>query len=103
MVVTRRKEIMLRPKIAVPSTVKCPGCGTTLARPVLEECIYICPGCNHYLSMPSRARIALLADKGTFRELDRELVSVDPLGFADHKSYRVRLQDARLQNITSRT
>src|SRR6202049_1813021 len=45
--------------------------------------------------MPSQARIALLADKGTFRELDRDLVSVDPLGFADHKSYRVRLQEAR--------
>ena len=86
---------MLRPKIAVPSTVKCPGCGTTHARAVLEESIYICPTCNHYLSMPSRARIALLADKGSFRELDRDLVSVDPLGFADHKSYRVRLQDAR--------
>ncbi len=45
--------------------------------------------------MPSRARIALLADAGTFRELDRELVSVDPLGFADHKTYRARLQEAR--------
>jgi acetyl-CoA carboxylase carboxyl transferase subunit beta len=45
--------------------------------------------------MPSSARIALLADKGTFRELDHALVSVDPLGFADHKSYRVRLQEAR--------
>jgi hypothetical protein len=27
----------------------------------LEESIYICPNCNHYLSMPLRARIALLA------------------------------------------
>ncbi|HEY2647175.1 MAG TPA: acetyl-CoA carboxylase carboxyltransferase subunit alpha/beta, partial [Candidatus Acidoferrales bacterium] len=45
--------------------------------------------------MPSYARIASLADAGTFRELDRELVSVDPLEFSDHKSYRVRLQEAR--------
>ncbi len=65
--------------------------------PVLESNLYICPGCNQYLSMPSRARIASLADPGTFRELDRNLVSVDPLGFADHKSYRVRLEDARLE------
>jgi acetyl-CoA carboxylase carboxyl transferase beta subunit/acetyl-CoA carboxylase carboxyl transferase alpha subunit len=86
---------MLRNKIAIPTTTKCPGCGAVHARAALEANFYICPGCNHYLSMPSRARIALLADKGTFRELDRELVSVDPLGFADHKSYRVRLQDAR--------
>jgi acetyl-CoA carboxylase carboxyl transferase subunit beta len=45
--------------------------------------------------MPTRARVSLLADQDTFRELDRDLVSVDPLGFADHKSYRVRLEDAR--------
>jgi acetyl-CoA carboxylase carboxyl transferase subunit beta len=37
----------------------------------------------------------MLADAGTFRELDRDLVSVDPLEFADLKSYRVRLQEAR--------
>src|ERR1700688_2406915 len=86
---------MLRRKISIPPTVKCPGCGTIHPRAALEENVYICPDCNHYLTMPSRARIALLADKGTFRELDRNLVSVDPLGFADHKSYRVRLQDAR--------
>ena len=86
---------MLRGKISVPPTVKCPGCAAVHARAALEGNLYICPGCNHYMSMPSRARIALLADEGTFRELDRDLVSVDPLGFADHKSYRVRLQEAR--------
>ena len=86
---------MLKGKVSIPATVKCPGCATIHARTALEASLYICPDCNHYLSMPSRARIALLADKGTFRELDRELVSVDPLGFADHKTYRVRLQDAR--------
>jgi acetyl-CoA carboxylase carboxyl transferase subunit beta len=86
---------MLRGKISIPPTVKCPGCGAAQARAALEESLYICPQCGHYLTMPSHARIAMLADEGTFRELDRELVSVDPLGFADHKSYRVRLEDAR--------
>ncbi len=86
---------MLRRKVSIPVTVKCPGCGAIHSRSALEESLYICPACNHYLSMPSGARIALLADEGTFRELDRELVSVDPLGFADHKSYRVRLEEAQ--------
>jgi len=45
--------------------------------------------------MPSAARIATLADEGTFIELDRDLVSVDPLEFADLRSYRARLQEAR--------
>src|ERR1700722_6329071 len=86
---------MLRRKISIPATLKCPGCATVHQRAILEANLYICPGCNHYLSMPSRARIALLADERSCRELDRELASVDPLGFPDHKSYRVRLKDAR--------
>ena len=63
----------------------------------LEEKLYICPSCNHYFSMPSQARIATLADVRTFRELDRKLVSIDPLEFADLKSYRERLEEARRQ------
>src|SRR5579862_4598678 len=86
---------MLRGKISISPTAKCPGCRAVHTRGALEANLYICPGCNHYLQMPSRARIALLADQGTFRELDREMVSVDPLDFSDLKSYRVRLQDAR--------
>jgi acyl-CoA carboxylase subunit beta len=92
---TQKKDGMLKRRNSNPSTSKCPGCGTAYSSAVLEENLYICPGCNHYLSMPSHARIATLADEGSFRELDRELVSVDPLDFADLKSYRVRLQDAR--------
>ena len=45
--------------------------------------------------MPSQVRIGTLADSGTFRELDRKLVSIDPLEFADLKSYRERLEEAR--------
>ena len=86
---------MLRSKVSIPPTVKCPGCNSIHARTALETSLYICPECSHYVSMPTHARISLLADEGTFRELDRDLVSVDPLGFADHKSYRVRLDEAR--------
>jgi acetyl-CoA carboxylase carboxyl transferase alpha subunit/acetyl-CoA carboxylase carboxyl transferase beta subunit len=86
---------MLRKKVSGLGVSKCPGCGAVHTQAVLEENLYICPGCKRYLTMPSGARIALLADEATFRELDRELVSVDPLGFADLKSYRVRLQEAR--------
>ncbi len=41
----------------------------------------------------------MLADEGTFRELDREMVSIDPLDFADLKSYRVRLQDGARKQV----
>ena len=87
---------MLRNRDSSP-TVKCPACGEQHRRASLQDKLYICPSCSHYFSMPSRARIATLADEGTFRELDRKLVSVDPLEFADLKSYRERLEEARRQ------
>jgi acetyl-CoA carboxylase carboxyl transferase subunit beta len=86
---------MLRKKASNTSTAKCPSCGVVQTKTVLKDNLYVCPACDHYLQMPSRARIEMLVDEGTFRELDRELVSIDPLEFADLKSYRVRLQDAR--------
>ena len=64
---------------------------------MLEERRYICAGCGRYLAMPSPARIAGLADPGTFREVDRNLISVDPLQFMDRKPYRERLAEARRQ------
>ncbi len=45
--------------------------------------------------MPARARIEMLADAGSFRELDRGLVSIDPLSFTDQRAYRDRLLEAR--------
>ena len=86
---------MLRSRSSIPAPLKCPACGASHSKSALEQNLYICPGCGHYLTMPSSARIDMLADEGTFRELDRDLVSVDPLRFADHKSYRVRLQEAQ--------
>src|ERR1700682_1245092 len=90
-----RKDKMARRKRSGPASFKCPSCRTIHSRAVLDEHLYICPQCKHHLSMPSQARIATLADEGTFVELDRDLVSVDPLEFADLRSYRARLQEAR--------
>jgi len=47
--------------------------------------------------MPSRARIATLADPGSFREFCRNLVSTDPLNFADTRRYQDRLQQAQFE------
>lgn len=81
-----------------PSTaLKCPACGEQYTRARLQEKLYICPSCSHYFPMPSQMRMATLADEGSFRELDRKLVSIDPLEFADLKSYRERLEEARRQ------
>ncbi len=59
--------------------------------------LYICAECGRYLAMPAGARVAMLADPRTFREMDRNLISVDPLQFIDRRPYRERLVEARRQ------
>jgi acetyl-CoA carboxylase carboxyl transferase alpha subunit/acetyl-CoA carboxylase carboxyl transferase beta subunit len=83
------------PVLAPP--VECPSCRLAHPPGALEERLYVCAGCGRYLAMPSPARVAMLADPGSFREVDRNLISVDPLQFMDRKPYRERLVDARRQ------
>jgi acyl-CoA carboxylase subunit beta len=81
----------------VQAPVECPSCGLVHPAGALAEREYVCAGCGRYLAMPSRARIAMLADRGSFREVNRNLISVDPLQFMDRRPYRERLVEARRQ------
>jgi acetyl-CoA carboxylase carboxyl transferase alpha subunit/acetyl-CoA carboxylase carboxyl transferase beta subunit len=80
-----------------PLPLACPSCGLEHPAEALEQRLYVCAGCGRYLAMPSPVRIRMLADPRTFRELDRNLISVDPLQFIDRKPYRERLVEARRQ------
>lgn len=78
-----------------PRTVACPSCGADHDPAALAVALYVCPRCRTYLSVPARARIEMLADPRSFKEIDRGLVSVDPLRFTDQRRYRDRLAEAR--------
>ncbi|MBI4279580.1 MAG: acetyl-CoA carboxylase carboxyltransferase subunit alpha [Armatimonadetes bacterium] len=88
---------MSTPAGQVPGTppVACPRCQVEHPFPVLAANLHVCPSCGAHLGMSALERIALLADPGTFREIDRGMVSVDPLEFMDQKPYRQRLLEAR--------
>lgn len=80
-----------------PNTIACPACGLPHPEAALEGRLYICAECHRPMEMPSPARIAMLADPRSFREFDRNLISVDPLQFMDRRPYRERLIEARLE------
>ena len=60
---------------------KCPSCDSMLHQLDLKQNLNVCPNCSHHFLLGSRERIASLADQGSFRELDAELISANPLGF----------------------
>ena len=56
----------------------------------------VCPHCWDHFPLRARARIAQLADGGTFVEQEAALHSQDPLRFFDLRPYAERLAEAEL-------
>jgi acetyl-CoA carboxylase carboxyl transferase beta subunit/acetyl-CoA carboxylase carboxyl transferase alpha subunit len=75
--------------------VKCPRCSAFVYGKRLEKNSKVCPECNYHFRMRARERIHSLLDAATFRELDADMSSGDPLEFADTKSYPARLAENR--------
>ncbi len=74
---------------------KCKSCSEVVFRKNFEANLYVCPKCQHHFPCPPVDRLTRFLDPGTFREVDTELSSVDPLEFADTKPYKARLKDAQ--------
>jgi acetyl-CoA carboxylase carboxyl transferase subunit beta len=72
--------------------IKCPGCGASVYRKEVERRLNVCPKCEYHFYVSARQRIAQVLDEGTFEPMDEHLRPVDPLEFADRKSYAERLE-----------
>jgi len=64
-------------------------------RKVVVEQLHVCPECGFHYRIDARTRIEQLADTGTFEECQADLVSTDPLKFADRIPYKERMKKVR--------
>lgn len=77
--------------------IKCAECSETLYQKTLEENLKVCPKCNYHFVLGAHERLAMLLDKDTFQEYDKDMISADPLDFKGPKTYKEKLaadQDA---------
>ncbi len=94
----RRSKISIAPEQQrkdVPDGLwtKCDGCGEIIHRKQLEQQLYTCIKCNYHFRIGSKEYIPVLLDEGTFKELDKNMRSTDPLSFTDTKPYKERIKD----------
>ena len=75
--------------------VKCPGCQEIVFRKEFERRLNVCPKCGHHLRLTADQRLMVIADRGSFEELDADVTAADPLGFADSMPYPQRITEAR--------
>lgn len=63
---------------------KCPECKKIMYTKELQKNLKVCLHCGYHHGMSSHERVDSFIDEGTFTELNRELASVNPLGFPDY-------------------
>ncbi len=61
----------------------------------LERNFYVSPEDGYHVRIGSKEYFEILFDDNTFKELDKNLTSKDPLKFEDKKKYKDRLKDAQ--------
>ncbi len=92
-------------KVVVPAIpnglwIKCAGCSETIYNKDFCNNYQVCQNCGYHYRMNSRERLELVMDTGTFKEINSELKSLNPLNFEGYeeklKSYQeqTELQEA---------
>ena len=74
---------------------KCPKCKTIVTTEEHRNSLYVCTNCNHHSRIGSSEYFKILFDNNKFKELDKDMTSLDPLKFSDKKSYRERLKSMK--------
>jgi acetyl-CoA carboxylase carboxyl transferase beta subunit len=77
--------------------LRCPSCKEIAYRKETERNLNVCR-CGHHFRLTVEQRLAITADRGSWRELFPSLIGGDPLGFVDSKPYSARLAAAREQS-----
>ncbi|MBI5837137.1 MAG: acetyl-CoA carboxylase carboxyltransferase subunit beta [Candidatus Eisenbacteria bacterium] len=91
-----REKLKGVPKRDLPGGlwVKCDGCSEILYKKELEKTLWTCPSCNHHFRVPAMTFVKMLSDE--FAEVDREVISADPLNFrGSAKTYKDQVRQAR--------
>ncbi len=90
------KQQLTAPLTAVntePST-ECPNCHTVTTNTALIFNCYVCPHCDHHLTMSARDRLKWFLDD-VDAEMGQQFTAKDPLQFVDSKPYPKRMTEAQ--------
>ncbi|MEP6574017.1 MAG: acetyl-CoA carboxylase, carboxyltransferase subunit beta, partial [Gemmatimonadota bacterium] len=79
----RKPRTSQRERLEIPPDAweKCDVCGHIDIREKFEKALNVCPECGHHRRFTAEEYVELLTDGGTWRELNANLRSADPLGF----------------------
>ncbi len=72
---------------------KCDACGEIIHKKQLEANLWTCIKCDNHFRIGSEQYIKILLDDGSLKELNKKMISADPLTFVDTKKYKDRIKE----------
>lgn len=72
---------------------KCSDCDEIIHALDLKQNFNVCPKCDYHFLIGSRERIEMIADPGSFQEIDAGLFSKNPLGFDKYEDKIAMLRE----------
>ncbi|MEI8282966.1 MAG: acetyl-CoA carboxylase carboxyl transferase subunit beta, partial [Armatimonadota bacterium] len=80
--------------------MRCEECNELIYNKKLDENLGVCPKCGFHFTLGAHERVKLLIDEGTFKEMDPDMESLDPINFEGPKTYKEKLKkDQELTNL----
>lgn len=78
----------------VPEVVmyKCPRCQNTVPEDEFERLDKVCPKCNYHSRLTAPERLKLIADKNSFIEYDKDMLSRNPIDFPEYDKKQEELR-----------
>jgi acetyl-CoA carboxylase carboxyl transferase subunit beta len=75
--------------------IECPRCHAMIDADIIRDNFKVCPECEHYYTLSPKSRLRMLADRKSFKELDKGLRAINLLDFPD---YEDKLAKARAKS-----
>ena len=90
--------LVIEEYLASTKETACEKCKEPITQGALAKNYFVCPKCGKYNKIPARARIELLTDDGSFKELWNEATTGNPIGFPDYEEKRSRARATSHEN-----
>lgn len=74
---------------------KCPDCNSVVSAEEHIENLHVCGNCGFHEKVGSKEYFEILFDDNKFKELDKNMISGDPLEFEDTKKYTDRIKSSQ--------
>ena len=72
--------------------IGCKACDNTMTKSAWKTNLYVCDKCGKHHNINAKARVNMLVDEGSFKEINSSLMSKDPLAFP---GYKKKLKEAK--------